>query len=113
MILHRNQKGFRPSPVYKHLKCIFAYTKNKKYTWVRETGNAWVVFFKTNLHEEWMTKFVALIAKEKRKMDTNELENDNSDILSALYSVCNKIRTIVFPYLTSVLLKVINIWTNS
>ena len=56
-----------------------------------------------------MTKFVALIAKEKRKMDTNELENDNSDILSALYGVCNKIRTIVFPYLTSVLLKVINI----
>ena len=30
LILNRNQKGFLLSPVYKHLKGIFAYTSNEK-----------------------------------------------------------------------------------
>ena len=34
-----------------------------------------------------MKKFVALLAKEKGKTAMNEWENDDSDILWALYSV--------------------------
>ena len=65
-----------------------------------------------------MKKFVALLTKEKEKTVMNEWENDDSDILRALYSVYKKITTILFSYLLvylfkqryiSVLLKVINI----
>ena len=34
-----------------------------------------------------MKKFVALLTKEKGKTPMNEWENDDSDILQALYSV--------------------------
>ena len=34
-----------------------------------------------------MKKFVALLTKEKGKTAMNEWENDDSDILQALYSV--------------------------
>ena len=52
-------------------------------------------------------------------MAINEWEND--DILGTWYRVNKQIRTILFPYLlvnflnkdTSILLRVINIWTNS
>ena len=37
-----------------------------------------------------MKKFVALLTKEKRKAAMNEWENDNSDILQPLYSVCKQ-----------------------
>ena len=56
----------------------------------------------------------------KKKTTKNKWEDDDSDFLQALYSVCKKIRTILFPqysltYLKknkSVLFKVINNWTN-
>ena len=52
----------------------------------------------------------------KKKTTKNKWEDDDSDFLQALYSVCKKIRTILFPqysltYLKknkSVLFKVIN-----
>ena len=63
-----------------------------------------------------MKKFVASLTKEKGKLATNEWENDDSDILQALYSVYKKkIGQVLFhTYLliclmdkdTSVLLKV-------
>ena len=37
-----------------------------------------------------MKKFVVLLTKEKGKLATNEWENDDSDILQALYSVYKK-----------------------
>ena len=37
-----------------------------------------------------MKKFIALLPKEKGKMVINELENDDSDILLALYSIYKK-----------------------
>ena len=46
-----------------------------------------------------MKTFVALLTKEKGKTARNEWRNDDSNILRALYSVHNKIRTIVFPHL--------------
>ena len=46
-----------------------------------------------------MKKFVALLTKEKGETATNEWENDDSDILRALYSVYKKVRAIIFPYL--------------
>ena len=46
-----------------------------------------------------MKKFVALLTKEKGKVAMNEWENDGSDILRALYSVYEKITTILSPYL--------------
>ena len=47
-----------------------------------------------------MKKFVALVTEEKRKIAMKERENDNCDILRAVYSVCKKIWTILFPILT-------------
>ena len=44
-------------------------------------------------------KFVALLAQEKWKKYMNELENDDFDILWALWSVYKKIRKILFPWL--------------
>ena len=38
--LHRHQKGFFRSPVDKHLKGKFAYTRNKKGTQLEKTSNA-------------------------------------------------------------------------
>ena len=46
-----------------------------------------------------MKKFVALLTKEKGKVAMNEWENDGSDILRVLYSVYEKITTILSPYL--------------
>ena len=46
-----------------------------------------------------MKKFVVLLTKEKGETATNEWENDDSDILRALYSVYKKVRAIIFPYL--------------
>ena len=56
--------------------------------WQRVTG----FFLKTNLLKEWMKKFVALLRKKEKKEKTaiNECENDDSDILLALYSVYKK-----------------------
>ena len=51
-------------------------------------------FFFQNLFQEWMKKFIALLTKEKGKMAINKWENDDSDILQALYSVYKKIRII-------------------
>ena len=80
MILHRNQKDFLLSPVYKHLKGIFGYARNKKGHSIEENQ----LFFKT---------------KEQEKMAMNEWENDDSDILRALDSVYIKNRTILFLHL--------------
>ena len=52
-----------------------------------------------HLFKEQMKKFVALLTKEKGKTALNEWENDDSDILQALYSGYKKIRTPLFPYL--------------
>ena len=41
-----------------------------------------------------MKTFIALLTKEKGKMAINKWENDDSDILQALYSVYKKIRII-------------------
>ena len=41
----------------------------------------------------------------KGKTDKNEWKNNDSDFLRALYSVCKKIRTIIFPCLLVNLLK--------
>ena len=60
--LHRNQKGLLLSPVYKHLKGIFAYRAPE---W-RKPATCEYFFFKTNLFKEWMKKFVALLPKKKR-----------------------------------------------
>ena len=46
-----------------------------------------------------MKKFVVLLTKEEGETATNEWENDDSDILRALYSVYKKVRAIIFPYL--------------
>ena len=56
--------------------------------WQRVTG----FFLKTNLLKEWMKKFVALLRKKEKKEKTaiNECENDDYDILLALYSVYKK-----------------------
>ena len=56
--------------------------------WQRVTG----FFLKTNLLKEWMKKFVAFLRKKEKKEKTaiNECENDDSDILLALYSVYKK-----------------------
>ena len=35
LILHTNQKGFFPDPVYKHLKGIFTYTRDENSTRVQ------------------------------------------------------------------------------
>ena len=43
-----------------------------------------------------MKKFVALQTKEKGKTAMNEWENNDSDILRALYSVYKRIMTIFF-----------------
>ena len=45
------------------------------------------LFLKTNLLKKWMKKFVALITKENWLK--KEWENDDSDFIRALYSVCN------------------------
>ena len=47
-----------------------------------------------------MKNFFALLTKEKGKAATNEWENDDPDILRALYSVYKKIRTILLLYIT-------------
>ena len=39
LILQRNQKGFLLSPVYKHLKGTFVYTRNEKGTQSEKTSN--------------------------------------------------------------------------
>ena len=46
-----------------------------------------------------MKKFVALLTEEKRKIAMKERENDNCNILRAVYSVYKKIWTILFPIL--------------
>ena len=66
-----------------------------------------------------MKKFVTLL--NKGKTAKNEWENDDSDILWAYCSVCKNLGQLFFhTYLltclnkdTSLLLKVINIWTSS
>ena len=56
MNLHRNQKGFLLSPIYKHLKGIF------------------VEFFsKKHLFKERTTKFIALLTKEKQLIMNEEM----------------------------------------
>ena len=47
-----------------------------------------------------MKKFVALLTEEKGKIAMKEWENDECDILQAVYSVYKKLRTILFPILT-------------
>ena len=105
MILHRNQKGFLLGAVCKRLKGIFSNTKNKKGTQLKKTSNAKAVF---PLFKEQLKKFVALLTKEKGKVDTiayltvftcafwcitnkgkttmHEWENDDADKLQALCS---------------------------
>ena len=39
LILHRNQKAFLLSSVYKHLKGVFAYTRKEKSTKLKKTSN--------------------------------------------------------------------------
>ena len=71
------------------------------------------VFFskQTYLKNEWRN---SLHYQWKKALAKNEWENDESDFLWALYSVCKKMRAILFPYLltcldkdTSLMLKVI------
>ena len=77
MILYENQKSFLLG-LFKHLKAIYllykeqkklyiCYTRNKKTPAMRKQ-----LFLKTNLFKEWMKKFTALPAKEKRKKAMNE-----------------------------------------
>ena len=72
-------------------------------------------FFKTNLFKEWLKKFVALVTKEKGKMTVNKWENDDSDILWALYSVYKKRYLLVnlFKQRYISFVKVINVWKSS
>ena len=79
MILHENQKSFLLG-LFKHLKAIYLLYKEQKKPAMRKQ-----LFLKTNLFKEWMKKFTALPAKEKRKKAMNEWENDDSDIPQALY----------------------------
>ena len=73
--------------------------------------------FKTNYFKEWMKKFVALLTKEKRLRMNGKMM---TDFLQAFYSVYKKLgqfffHTYLLTYLkkdTSVLLKIINIWTS-
>ena len=46
-----------------------------------------------------MKIFVTLLTKEKGKTAANEWQNDNSDIIWALYNVYKKIKTVIFPHL--------------
>ena len=56
------------------------------------------LFFKTNLLQEWMKKFVSLLTKRKGKTAMDEWEND--DWHSSNFIKCiQKIRAIPFPYL--------------
>ena len=52
-----------------------------------------------------MKIFVTLLTKEKGKTATNEWQNDNCDIIWALYNVYKKIKTVIFPYLLANLFK--------
>ena len=82
-----------------HLKGIFAYTKNKKGS--KKISNT---FFQ-NKSVERMNEEIRCITK-KGKAAKNEWEIDDSDFHRGLYSVYQKIRTIVFPsYLPVNLLK--------
>ena len=68
-----------------------------------------------------MKKFVALLTKEKGKTAMSEYENDDCDIFRALYGAYKKLGQFCFHTYsltclnkdTSILLKVINIWTSS
>ena len=59
----------------------------------RKTAMCNQLFFKTNLFKEWIKKFVTLITNEKGKTAMNERENNDSEILWALFGVYKKFRT--------------------
>ena len=111
-----NQKGFLLSSIYKHLKWIFTYARNKEGTWLKKTCNALVVLLQSKpiyrVNEE-----ICSISNRGRTAK-NEWENDGSDFLQALYNVYKKLRTILFPCLLINLFKeryvssVISIWTG-
>ena len=60
LILHRNQKSFFLSPIYKHLTGMFTYKSLHR----RKLGTRNHFFFKTNLFRESMKKSIALLAKQ-------------------------------------------------
>ena len=79
MVLRRNQKGFL-SPVYKHLKkkCICSFFQNKPVQGINEEIE--------EIH----------CINDKGKLAKNEWENDDSNFLGALYSVCKKLGQFFF-----------------
>ena len=83
MILHKNQKGFPLSPVYKHLKGIICIYKEQK-GHPTEENQHYVISFFSNLFKKWMKKFVELITKEKWKIAMNEWDTR----MRYLFKVC-------------------------
>ena len=81
-ILHRNQKCFLLSPVYKHLKGLFKYGAPD---W-RKPLRCKQFIFKRNL----LNKKICYITDEEKTVK-NEWENDGSEVLWALYSVYKKL----------------------
>ena len=107
-------KVFLLSPVYKHLKGIFAYTRNKK-DWRKPATHKHIFSKQIFLKKEWRNS----LHTNKGKTAKNEQKNDDSDFLWPLYNAYKKIRAALFPDLltslnkdASVLLKVTNIWIS-
>ena len=73
---YRNQKGLLLSPIYKPLKSLFVYTKNKPATHKQ-------LFLKQN---ERMNEEIRCITNKPKKV-MNEWEHDDFYILWALHSV--------------------------
>ena len=117
LILQRNQKGFLPTLVDKH-KVYLHIQRTKRVLHWSQRAMPGQPFFQ-NKPVERINKFVALLTKKKG----NGKMNGKMRLWysSALYSTYKKLGQFLFyTYLlnclnkdTLVLLKVINIWTNS
>ena len=112
------KKGFLLSSVHKHLKGIFEYRARDCRKPVARKQ-----FLKNKPVKEWIKKFIGLLRKKNawnEWMNEYERENDDSDVLGALYSTYQKLGQFFFHTYSltcvkkdsSVLLKVINIWTS-
>ena len=90
MILHRNEKSFLFSSVYKHLKGRSAYITSEKGTWLKKISNAYAAFFQKKTALRINEEICCIIDKQKVKMTMNGWKNDGSDILRALSNVYKK-----------------------
>ena len=99
LILHKNQKRFLLSPVYKLLKSIFAHRAPdwRKPATISSFSKQTCLKYECEIHS----------IANNRKTAKNEQGNDDSDFLWAWYSVYKKLGQF-FPYLLTCLKKQIS-----